>query len=559
MVEVSSQQSASEPTHLSSGAVDNSTNQHQNSSPINNNHLKNTAPLILAIDNGTQSIRAMLIDLNGNIVAKSQRPLNTTSVVSTGYVEQPAEYFWQQLMAVCQQLWLQPQVIKHQYQQRVSGVTLTTQRGTVIHVNAKGQPLRPAIIWLDQRQVSVDNLPSLPWYFNLAFTLLGQQAAIRYFREQAEVNWVAANQPDIAAQTHKVLLLSGYLTYQLIGEFKDSTGAIVGYLPFDYKRQQWASRWDWKWRALSINSSQLPDLVKPGEQLGIIRDDVSALLGLPPKLPLIAAASDKACEVLGSGCFSPEVASISYGTTATINTHNARYVEPQPFIPAFPAAIPEQFNSEMMIYRGFWMVSWFKQEFAQQEMAIAEQQGIAVESLFDQLVAAVPAGANGLMLQPYWSPGLKNLEAKGAIIGFSAEHNRAHIYRAILEGIAYALKEGQQQLAKRQRIPITHIMVSGGGSQSEQVMQLTADIFNMPVSRPHTFETSALGAAINAAVGLGYYKDHHQAAQQMTRLRDTFFPNPQNAALYQQLYQQVYLKMYRQLKPIYQQIHKIMQ
>ena len=163
----------------------------------------------------------------------------------------------------------------------------------------------------------------------------------------------------------------------------------------------------------------------------------------------------------------------------------------------------------------------------------------------------------GLTLQPYWSPGLKTLEAKGAIIGFGDVHSRAHIYRAILEGLAYALREGKETIEKKQQKTITQLIASGGGSQSDAAMQLTADIFNLPVHRPHTHETSGLGAAINVAVGCGYYQNYEQAIEAMTRVKQTFEPNAENAELYDKLYQKVYRNMYSRLKPLYMQIKKI--
>ena len=511
----------------------------------------NKSGYILAIDNGTQSIRALLFDVRGELVAKSKVELVPYYSDHPGWAEQDANYFWQKLGQACQQLWQQDGVSAKD----VMAVTLTTQRDTVVNVNEHGVPLRPAIVWLDQR-LSEHNKP-MPWYWRLAFTLVGQADAVDYFRRKAKSNWIAQHQRDIWQNTHKFLLLSGFLTHKLTGEFKDSVAATVSYLPFSYRKLSWSSKLDWKWQAIPITADMLPELVAPGGVLGHITDEASALTGIPAQLPLFAAASDKACEVLGSGCTTPDVASLSYGTTATVNTNNAKYVEPLPFIPPFPSAIPQQYNSEVMIYRGFWMVSWFKNQFGQREMLKAQDLGVAPESLFDELVEQVPPGSMGLMLQPYWSPGLQNLEAKGAILGFGDVHTRAHIYRAILEGLAYALREGKERLEKRQGVKIERLVVSGGGSQSDAAMQLTADIFNLPASRPHTFETSGLGAAMNAAVGLGIYQDYQQARDEMTRVRDTFHPNPEHVALYQQLYQQVYLKMYRQLKPIYQTIKRI--
>jgi sugar (pentulose or hexulose) kinase len=274
---------------------------------------------------------------------------------------------------------------------------------------------------------------------------------------------------------------------------------------------------------------------------------------------VIAAASDKACEVLCSGGLTPEIGCMSYGTTATINTNGARYVEPVRFLPPYPSAVPGHFNTEVMIYRGFWMVSWFKREFGLREQRIAEQRGIEPEALFDELVRAVPPGAMGLMLQPYWSPGVRQPgpEAKGGIIGFGDVHTRAHIYRAILEGLAYALREGKERIERRSGVAIQRLRVSGGGSQSDAALQLTADIFGVPAERPHTYETSGLGAAIDAAVGLGLQPDFETAVARMTRVVAVFEPHRPTSQLYERLYSEVYLRMYRQLQPLYRTIQDI--
>jgi len=163
------------------------------------------------------------------------------------------------------------------------------------------------------------------------------------------------------------------------------------------------------------------------------------------------------------------------------------------------------------------------------------------------------------MLQPYWSPGVRQPgpEAKGAIIGFGDVHTRAHIYRAMLEGLAYALREGKERIEKRSGVPITTLRVAGGGSQSDAAMQLTADIFGLPAERPHTYETSGLGAAIDAAVGLGLHPDFETAISAMTRVGDRFEPDPAARSLYDRLYSEVYLEMYHRLRPLYRSIRDI--
>ena len=230
-----------------------------------------------------------------------------------------------------------------------------------------------------------------------------------------------------------------------------------------------------------------------------------------------------------------------------------------PGSPAYPAALPGHYSAEVQIFRGYWMVNWFKEQFGHPERAAAERLGVAPEALFDELVGSVPPGSMGLTLQPYWSPGVRHPgpDAKGAVIGFGDVHTRAHLYRAILEGLAYALREGRERLERRGRLRMTELRVSGGGSQSDAAMQLTADIFGLPTARPHTHETSGLGAAIDCAVGLGLHRDFGQAVTHMTRIGRLFEPIPANVATYDALYERVYRNMYARLAPLYAEIQKI--
>lgn len=508
---------------------------------------------ILAIDNGTQSVRALLFDLQGNLVTKSRVLIDPYVSPQPGWAEQDPNYFWQALCQACQQLWQTTSVPK----EAIAGVTLTTQRATMINVDEKGQPLRPAIVWLDQRRT--EGLPPLGGLWGLAFRLVGMSRTVAYFMAEAEANWLHTYQPDIWQKTHKYLLLSGYLTYRLTGRFVDSIGCQVGYIPFDYKGLKWAGARDWKWQAVPMNPAVLPDLIPPAGQLGEITPEASAATGIPVGLPLIAAAADKACEVIGSGCLESHIGCLSFGTTATINATYKRYIEAIPLIPPYPAAVPGAYSLEIQVYRGYWMVSWFKKEFAHSESTLAQERGIEAEALFDELVNQVPPGSDGLILQPYWSPGLKvpGPEAKGAIIGFSDVHTRSHLYRAILEGLAYALREGKERIEQRSKVPITEVRVSGGGSQSEAAMQLTADVFGLPTLRPHTFETSGLGAAIDGAVGLKLFPDFESAVRSMTHVGKVFEPDAQRHARYEDLYRRVYQRMYGKLQPLYEEIQAI--
>ena len=511
------------------------------------------ADLLLAIDNGTQSLRALVFDLRGNLVAGEKVTFSPYRSPQPGWAEQDPEVFWNALCTACQRLWEDNAAARD----RIAGVTLTTQRGTVINLDHNDRILRPAILWLDQRKTR--GLPAVSGLWGAAFKLLRLTDTIAYFQAEAEANWIRTHQPDIWRATRKYLLLSGFLTHRLVGAYTDSVGCCVGYLPFDYRGKHWAAGWDWKWKALPMDREILPELVPPGQPLGTITRTASEATGIPRGLPLIAAAADKACEVIGSGSKAPDVGCISYGTTATINVTLDRYVEAIPMLPPYPSAVPDHYTMEVQVYRGYWMVRWFKEEFGHPEVERAARDGVEAEALFDELIENIPPGSMGLTLQPYWSPGLRRPgpEAKGAVIGFGDVHTRAHLYRAILEGLAYALREGKERIERKTRVPIRRLVVSGGGSQSRQAMQATADVFNIPTARPHLYETSGLGAAIDLAVGVGLHPDFDQAVSEMTRCAETFDPIPENVEQYEGLYRYVYRKMYPRLKPLYEKIRDI--
>lgn len=508
---------------------------------------------ILAIDNGTQSVRALIFDLQGNLIAKKRIPIQPYYSKKPGWAEQDPDVFWNGVCQACQGLWEMDGVDKD----AIMGVGLTTQRSTVINLDNNQEPLRPAIVWLDQRRT--ENLAPVGGLWGLLFKLAGMQGTVGYLQAEAEANWIKTHQPEVWEKTDKYVFLSGFLTYKLTGKVIDSVGCQVGYMPFDYKRQDWAKPSDWKWDAVIVEREMLPELVEPTELLGLITKTASQATGIPEGLPLIATAADKATEVIGAGCLEPNIGCLSFGTTATINTTHQKYIEVIPLIPPYPSAVPGAYSLEVQIYRGFWMVSWFKEEFGLVEKAEAERRGVETEVLFDELLQTVTPGAEGLILQPYWSPGLKipGPEAKGAVIGFGDVHSRAHFYRAIIEGLGYGLREGAERTEKRSHVPITSLRVAGGGSQSPGVMQIAADIFGLPVSRPHVYEASGLGAAIDVTVGLGLHPDFTTAVDEMTHLGDTFEPDYKRHKMYTDLYERVYKRMYKRLKPLYNEIRDI--
>jgi sugar (pentulose or hexulose) kinase len=506
---------------------------------------------MLAIDCGTQSLRAMIFSARGDLLARAVISYVPCVRPLPGWAEQDPEVYWRSLAAACRHLKnTVPRVFEN-----IAGVGVTTLRNTFVNLDKQGRILRPAITWMDQRLANpaCAGAGLLPLLFQMPY--LGSK--LRDIRSQGKCNWIMQHQEDIWKNTHKYVQVSGFLHHRLTGEFTDALACQIGHLPFDYKKHCWARGINLAGMLFPVPQKKLPRLIGSGDVIGLVSTAASDATGITAGIPVIACGSDKGCETLGAGVMDPCMVNVSFGTTATVQTVSDRYFETLPLMPPYPSPMPGFYNPEVEIFRGFWMISWFKDQFAHKEVAEAKLRGVPPEQVLDRCLQQTPPGAMGLMVQPYWGPGLDHPEAKGAMIGFGDVHNRDHVYRAVIEGLGFALLDGMEKIVQKSRVRVEKAVVSGGASQSDEICQIAADIFNLPMVRGRTHETSGLGAAIITAKGLGIYPDIVTAAGHMTREKTVFAPDPANAALYRQLYGQVYRKMYPALASLYAQIQKI--
>lgn len=503
--------------------------------------------IILTFDCGTQSTRAMLFNDKGELIDKIKETFPPYYSTQEGYAEQDPELYWQKACAASQKL----KERNADIWDTIIGVAVSAMRDVGICIDKDRKPLRPCILWLDRRLAACKN--KMPLTSRVAFALAGMTKSVEKNRKEAKCNWIQENEPDIWAKTYKYIQYSTFLNMRLTGEIKDSIASMIVHMPFDYKNKCWMKKSNILRPAFTMEDDKLFDLVPPGDTIGYITKNASEETGIPEGVPLIAAGSDKGCETVGTGAIFPHTASISFGTTATIQITTDKHVEPDSFMPAYPSVCPDKYNPESMVFRGYWMLTWFIQEFVRKS---GEKGKEHFERELDRLVGTIPPGCEGLYVEPYWSPSLKRPEARGSIIGFNERHGLVHVYRAIIEGINFALMEGKNKLEKNSKVKITELMVSGGGAQSDEVCQLTADMFNLPVSRAQTYETSGLGAAICAFVGLKRFDSYEEAIKNMVRKSKMFLPNKSHNEIYAKIYKDVYIGSYKRLKPIFEGLNK---
>lgn len=508
--------------------------------------------IVLAYDVGTQSSRALLINQRGEILEKSQvkhkRPYFSSQ---PDWSEQEADYYYRNICQASREIKERaPELFG-----RIEAVSITTIRDTVVCVDKEGVPLRPAILWLDKRKAS--GKPEISQMIRIALKAVGMENTANVQYQKSHCNWIRQNEPQIWEKTYKYLLLSGYLIFKLCGRMADSAASLVGHIPFDSQSRGWQKPGALTRPVFPVEEEKLCEVVEPGQVIGIITEEAARDSGLPVGMKLIASGSDKACEILGLGCTTQEKAAIGFGTTAMITFTIGRYLEPERFIPPYASIIKGRFTPEIEIFRGYWLISWFKKEFAEKEEKEAERLGVSAEELLNQRLKEISAGCDGLLFQPYFTPNITMPTARGAVVGFSDQHTRIHIYRAIIEGINFALMDGMKLMEKRAGHKFERIYLGGGGSQSDEICQITADMFGLPAVRTQTHEVTGLGCAMATFVGLGVFSDYEEAVASMVQEKDVFYPDMEQHRIYERLYTEVFRNIYGKLSGLYEKLHEI--
>ncbi|MEG2051722.1 MAG: FGGY-family carbohydrate kinase [Oscillospiraceae bacterium] len=508
-------------------------------------------PLVLTFDVGTQSARVMLVDKKGNILCKAQKSYEKPYVSPhPDWAEQDPNFYWNTMCEVSLQL----KETHEELWNDIIAVTCTCIRATTICLDKDGNALRNAVVWLDKRKAT--DLPPMPWKNAAAFKVAGLSQVAETLRSQLAANWIIKNQPDIWHKTYKFVLLSTYFNFKFCGSMKDSCANMCGVLPYDSKTRNWLGKNDIRRAVYLMEDDKLVDLVSPGEIIGNITKQTSEATGIPEGLPFVVTGSDKACETFGLSCDDESSAAISLGTTATIEVHTNRYFPIKSVLPPY-TSLTSAYLPEMETFRGYWLISWFKKEFASKEVEEAQRLGCSAEALLNERLREIPAGCNGLVMQPTFTPDAITPHAKGSIIGFSDVHTRIHLYRAIIEGIGFSLMEGLEFIEKTGKLKVKKIFVAGGGSNSSEICQITADMMGLPVYRIQTHEVCGLGSSILAFVTMGIYKDAKEAQQTMVKIKDEFLPNEKEHQTYLRLYSEVYCKIFDNLVHLYENLNDI--
>lgn len=508
---------------------------------------------ILVIDIGTQSLRASIVSSKGEILSFSKRKYDVPYFSpQKGFAEQDVNFYLNELAKATRDIYDDHK----EYLNSISGMIIDVFRDSSVILDEEKKPIRNAILWLDQRITKMNSKDYLKWYENLAFKFVGMGDTVKYNSERTAAFWIKKNEPQNWAKMKYYCPLGAYFNYRITGRLAVSTADCIGHYPINFKKGKWYPKNHLKQSVFGIPYSALVDLVDVGEVIGTVTKEFSELSKIPEGTKVFASGSDKACETLGNGCIDKYSASISLGTACTIEIVDQKYSEPERFLPSYQAPYKGSYDLEVQVYCGLWMVKWFIENFAEKEMQEATFKHCTVEEILNEKIKDIPAGCDGLVLQPYWQPGLKRPNAKGAIVGFNNVHSKYHIYKAIYEGIAFALREGMDEIVKKTKKKPGYLVISGGGSNSRELCQIFADIFGIKCYISNEVESSTIGGAMAGFIDLGVFSSAQEAKDNMVPLGEAVIPDNEKHMLYDKLYKNVYLKMYPSLKGVYHNVKK---
>lgn len=465
---------------------------------------------VIGIDNGSQSTKVTVFDARGRAVSEGRQPLRPYDTPAPGVVEHPDDDLWDSIGAAARTALANfpgdPADIR--------GVGLCTIRFCRAVLRADGTLAQPLMSWMDDR------------------------LARPYEHTAPDARWVTTS--------------SGYLGHRMTGEFRDTAANCAGMWPLDSGTWQWTG--DEVVRAKTgMPRDMLFDLVLPGEVLGTVTAAAARHTGIPEGLPVVATANDKAVEALGCGLHDPRTLLVSLGTYVTAMT-TGRHDLPDSGDGGFwknYASIPHTYLYESAgVRRGMWTVSWMRDLLGEKAAAGARAAGLTVEEHLNAQAAAVPAGCDGLMTVLDWLAPTEAPYRKGTILGFDGRQGRYHMYRSILEGLALTLHGTTSRMAGELGTGWDRAILSGGGSCSDLMMQIFADVFGMPAHRAEVNDAAGLGAALCAAVGTGLHPTFDAARDAMVRPGAVFTPDADSHALYTRI-GEVYRQIQRHTDPVY--------
>ena len=480
----------------------------------------------IGIDSSTTATKALLMDDQGAVVAigRSEYDFETPRPL---WSEQSPHLWWDATVIAIREAISQAGIDGY----AVAGIGLTGQMHGLVLLDNGGEVLRPSILWNDQRtQAECDEIRARVGPEEL-IAITGNDALTGF--TAPKILWVRNNEPDVFARVSHVLLPKDYVRFRLTDTYASDRAGGSGTILFDLAARDWSSD---VLRVLDIPNEWMPPTFEGPDVTGVVTVQAAALTGLRPGTPVMAGGGDQAANGVGVGAVAPGVVAMSVGTSGVVFASADRpVVEPAGRLHAFCHAVPGMWHLMGVMLSAAGSYKWFKEAFA---------PDLTYDELNDA-AAVVPAGSEGLVFLPYLTgertPHPDPL-ARGAFIGLTVRHGLGHMARAVMEGVAFGLRDSVELMAAE--MELGEVRVSGGGASSDLWLRIIADVIGLPVRVVGTAESAAHGAAMLAAVGAGVFDSVAGACEAAVEVGEITEPG-QDAAVYDEVY-----RVYRDLYPV---------
>lgn len=487
----------------------------------------------IGIDSSTTATKALLLAETGEVVgvASSTYDYETPKPL---WSEQRPELWWTATAASIRQLLVETGIAPT----AVSGIGLTGQMHGLVLLDKNGDVLRPALLWNDQRTgAECDEMRSL----------IGKQYLIDITGNDAltgftapKILWVKNNEPEIYDRIAHILLPKDYVRYKLTNEFATDKAGGAGTQLFNVRQRDWS---DEVVGRLGINPAWLPPTFEGTAVTGHLTPAAAQATGLPVGIPVVAGGGDQAANAVGTGAVVDGVVALSLGTSGVVfASSDVPIVESDGRLHAFCHAVPGKWHLMGVMLSAAGSLRWYRDALA---------PGVDFDDLLAP-AADVPPGSEGLLFLPYLTgertPHPDPL-ARGGFVGLTVRHSQPHLTRAVLEGVAFGLRDSLELMRGAGLADITQIRASGGGLRSPLWRQILADVLQAEIVTVNSTEGAAYGAAVLALVGAGVFDSVEAACAALVRVTGRTEPGG-DTAVYNQLYP-IYQQLYPALKPTF--------
>ncbi len=497
--------------------------------------------LLLGVDFGSGGCKITLIDVNGNLVGEAGEEY-PTFYEHPGWAEQdPADWF----RAMCTAL-ARVRSTGVDFN-RIAAVAFDGSTHNAVLLDGAMKPLRRTIMWTDQR--SVAECAELERESGeLIFATAFQHPTPTWTLPQ--LRWLSKHEPEVLRRTRQLLFVKDYVRFQVTGRALTDHIEAQGTLFYDMKRRCWSPELV---RLAGITTELLPELCEPTDVAGEVTSTASAATGIPAGTPVICGSSDSAAEDYGAGAIEPGDAIVKLATAGNVNVMTAD-AHPHPQTLTYSHIVPGMWYTVSATNAAAVCQRWFRDQFCETEKAEGIRLGIRSFELMDKLAATSPVGANGVFFHPYlqgercpyWDPQLR-----GSFTGLGMHSTRADFLRALLEGVAFSLRDCRR-LIDELDLQMKRIFLIGGGARSVLWSEIVCDVMNVPVALPAPGDAS-FGAALLAGTGIGLFPDSRSAVRRCLRITRRIEPDPVRSARYDKLFQ-VYRNIHDALAPVYEGI-----